>query len=31
MVSDGGIILALVGMGEVYVEHCKNLSRDVAI
>jgi hypothetical protein len=31
MVSDDGIILALVGMGEVYCEHDTNLSSDVAI
>jgi hypothetical protein len=31
MVSDDGIILALVGMGEVYREHDTNLSREVAI
>ena len=31
MVSDDGIILALVGMGEVDCEHDTNLSRDGAI
>jgi len=31
MVSEDGIILGLVGMGEVYREHDTNLSRDVAI